>query len=805
MTDAVAKLPQDLPITQPRYVGKDVPRVEDPLLLTGRVQYADNIQEPGLLHAAILRSPHAHARIVSIDVSRAEALPGVAAVLTGPEVKAWSQPVFGVPEGWTGYALATEKVHWAGEPVAVVAATSRYVAEDAIELIDVEYEVLEPVVDPERAMAGGPIVLEGKDTNVAYTRHFEFGDIATAFGEADLIVKERFRWNRTSGNPMETCVVIADWDPFSNMLTLRGSHRSPHLILPALVISLGMPSNQIRIVQSPLGGSFGVKTFARYIVLMSLMAKKLGGRAVKWTEDRLEHIKGNSSHAWDRHQDCELAVKRDGTITGLRMRMVDDFGAFAEWLAACMVLKPMISFSGCYKIPCFDYECFAVLTNKVPQGPYRGFGLPSHYWILEQLIDMAAIELGIDRVEMRRKNFIPEAEFPYTLPSGNIYDSGNYTGSLDLLLEKAGYAELQAECEAMCAEGRLVGLSVVSSIEPGLTGPPMLVHLSPQIFTRTASPEGVLIRMDAFGKMIVEVGFPWGGQSQHTFVRQIVADYFGIVPEDVQVITVDSLTMQPGTGPISSSVAIALSGAVMGGLIRLAEKLKQGAAVMLEVHADDLELFDGQFRVRGVPAKALPAARVAGFMQMRPDRLPDGVDASTEAVYVWNPPDRVLPDEQGRGTYSVTAAGAVHACMLEIDRDTGHVEILKYVMVDDCGTRLNPSVVAGMLQGGLAHGIGNALLEEYVYDADGQLLSGTYMDYLLPTIKDVPMAEEYAMVTPSPITALGVKGIGEAAIHTTPAAVLCAINNALEPLGVRVTEAPATPLRIWQTIQNASR
>jgi CO/xanthine dehydrogenase Mo-binding subunit len=803
MTDRVAKLPEELPITQPRYVGQDVPRVEDPMLLTGRVQYADNIQMPGMLHAAILRSPHAHARIVRIDTSRAEALPGVAAVLTGEDVKQWSHPVFGVPEGWTGYALATEKVHWAGEPVVVVAATDRYVAEDACDLIDVEYELLEPVVNPEAAMAGGPIVLEGKDTNVAYTRHFEFGDIEGSFGEADLIVKEQFRWHRTSGNPMETCVCIADWDPFSNMLTLRGSHRSPHLILPALVNALGMPSNQIRIIQSPLGGSFGVKTFARYITLISLMAKKLQGRTVKWTEDRIEHMIGNSSHAWDRYHDVELAVKRDGTITGLRMRMVDDFGAFAEWLGVGMVLKPMISFSGCYKIPCFDYECFAVLTNKVPQGPYRGFGLPSHYWILEQLIDMAAKQLGLDPVEMRRKNFIPKTDFPYTLPSGNIYDSGDYEGSLDLLLDKGGYAELQREVEEARAAGRLVGLSVVSSIEPGLTGPPMLVHLSPRIFTRTASPEGVLIRMDAFGKMIVEVGFPWGGQSQHTFVRQIVADYFGLTPNDVQVITVDSLTMQPGTGPISSSVAIALSGAVMGGLVRLADKLKQGAAVMLEVHADDLELFDGQLRVKGAPERGVPVQRVAGFMQMRPDLLPEGVDASTEAVYVWNPPDRSLPDEQGRGVYAVTAAGAVHLCMVEVDRDTGKVEILKYVMVDDCGTRLNPSVVAGMIQGGLAHGVGNALLEEYVYDDQGQILTSTYMDYLLPTIKDVPMAEEYAMSTPSPITALGVKGIGEAAIHTTPAAILCAVNNALEPLGVRITEAPATPLRLWQTIQGA--
>jgi CO/xanthine dehydrogenase Mo-binding subunit len=485
------------------------------------------------------------------------------------------------------------------------------------------------------------------------------------------------------------------------------------------------------------------------------------------------------------------------------MRMVDDFGAFAEWLGAGQVLKPIIAFSGCYKIPSFDYDCTAVLTNKVPQGPYRGFGLPSHFWVLEQLIDIAAGQLGLDPIDIRRRNFVPSEDFPYTLPSGNVYDSGDYAASLDLLLQTSGYADLVQERDRAQAEGRLVGLSVVTSIEPGLTGPPMLVLLSPRIFSRTSSPEGVLVRMDGFGKFIVEVGFPWGGQSQHTFVRQILADYFGVTPDDVRVITVDSLVMQPGTGPISSSVAIALSGAVMGAAERLADKMKRAAAVILEVHADDVELFDGQFRVRGVAEKAAPIQRVAQFMLARPDLLPPDVDGNPEATYVWNPPDRALPDEAGRGRYAVTAAGAVHLCMVEVDRQTGQVEILKYVMVDDCGVRLNPSVVAGMLQGGLAHGVGNALLEEYVYDEHGQILTSTYMDYLMPTIQEVPMAEEHAVVTPSPITALGVKGIGEAAIHTAPAAILCAINNALESLGVRITEAPATPVRLWNVLQQA--
>jgi CO/xanthine dehydrogenase Mo-binding subunit len=490
-------------------------------------------------------------------------------------------------------------------------------------------------------------------------------------------------------------------------------------------------------------------------------------------------------------------------MVGLKVQLIDDLGAFSEWLAVGMLLKPLLALGSCYHIPNVEYACKGILTNKTPQGPLRAFGLPPHYWVLEQLIDMAAQELGLDRMEIRRQNFIKKDSFPYVSPSGNIYDSGNYEGSLDLLLEKAGYSQLLREREEARSQGRLVGLSVVSSIEPGLTGPPMLALASPRIFTRTASPEGVLVRMDAFGKMIAEVGFPPGGQSQHSFVRQILADYFGVTVEDVQVITVDSLTMQPGTGPISSSMAIALSGAILGAAARLADKLKRTAAVMLEASADDIELIDGQLRVRGVPGKALPVPRVAGFMLMRPDMLPEGVDGNPEATYVWNPPDRTIPDERGFGRYSVTAAGAQHLCMVEVDRDTGLVKILKYVMVDDCGIRLNPSVVRGMLMGGLAHGVGAALLEEYVYDDKGQILTSTYMDYLMPTIMEVPAAEEHEMCTPSPVAPLGVKGVGEAALHTTPAAVLCAVNDALQPLGVRITEAPFSPLRVWKAIRGS--
>src|SRR5262245_45594141 len=350
----------------------------------------------------------------------------------------------------------------------------------------------------------------------------------------------------------------------------------------------------------------------------------------------------------------------------MKMRLVDDLGAFSEWLAIGMLLKPLLCLGGCYHIANVDYSCKGVITNKTPQGPLRAFGLPPHFWIIEQLIEIAAKKLGLEANEVRRRNFIKKDQFPYVSPSGNVYDSGDYEASLNLLLWKAGYDSLRREQQAARAEGRLLGIGVASSIEPGLTGPPMLALASPRIFSRTSSPEGVLLRIDAFSKIIAELGFPPGGQNQHNFVRQILADYFGIALEDVQVITVDSLSMQPSTGPISSSMAIALSGAVLGAAARLTDKLKRAAAVMLEGSADDIELFDGKFRVRGVPGKSLAVAPVAQFMMARPDLLPEGIDGNPQTTYVWTPTDRTISDAKGFGRYSVTAAGAQPPWLEEI-------------------------------------------------------------------------------------------------------------------------------------------
>ena len=490
----------------------------------------------------------------------------------------------------------------------------------------------------------------------------------------------------------------------------RDAHpaRQPPLAAPYITGAgdlAGHPLEQVRIIQSPLGGSFGVKTFARYVVLISLMAKKLGGRTVKWTEDRIEHLVGNSSHAWDRHHDCELALKRDGTITG------HENATDRRFRRVCRMARHRHDAKAAHSVSAAAITSpTSTMTAKSSLPTKRRKGRTRLRFAAALLGHGAADRQGRPAVgngpnEIRRRNFIKKEEFPYVSPSGNVYDSGDYEASLNLLLEKSGYA--QPAGTAGGARARAAGRA--QRRQQHRAGAHRTAHAGAgcrRACSAAHRPGGHTGAHGCLRQGHRRVGFPPGGQSQHTFVRQFLADYFGVAPEDVQVITVDSLGMQPGTGPISSSWRLRLSGAVLGAAARLADKLKRVAAVMLEASPDDVELFDGQLRVRGVPGKSLPVKQVALFMMARPDRLPEGIDGNPQATYVWNPPDRTIPDEQGRGRYSITAAGAQHLCMLEVDRDTGQVEILKYAMVDDCGVRMNPSVVRGMLMGGMAQGIG---------------------------------------------------------------------------------------------------
>jgi CO/xanthine dehydrogenase Mo-binding subunit len=801
MSGEAPKTIPGIPNSAPRYIGRPIDRLEDPALLTGQTEFIDNVVLPRMLHCAILRSPHAHARITAIDTSEAEKLPGVVAVVTGADAQRWSNPVMTVPPGWGTYCLATDKVRFVGEPVAAVAAVSRYVAEDALELITVEYDTLPAVADAVKALEpGSPLVFEANGSNVMFQKVFTWGDVDAAFATAAHVVQERFRWNRLGANPLETFGVISQWDLVDGGLTSRGSFQAQGHMAMSRAMVFNLPLHKVRFISHPHGGSFGGKGGARGTDITALLSRKAGGRPVKWIEDRMEYLAGGASQAWDRHYDAAIALDAQGKVTGFKVRLLDDLGGTAEGWGAVSAAKPLTNFTGCYAIPAAQYDLTIVATNKLPGSPYRGMGPPPHNWVLEQLMDLAARKLALDPAEIRRRNYIPRDAFPYTIVSGNEYDSGDYAAALETALEMGDYPRLRAEQQAARAQGRYLGIGLVNTIEPGvfdwnayaIVGQP-----------GTGVPEGATVAIDLFGKLTIKVGFALEGQGQYTVAAQVLADYFRVDIGDIRVVALDTLSAPPHFGPGGSRLGVAITAAVLGAAERLAQKLIAVAAVLFQTTPEHVELMDGMIGVKGMPEASMPFQEVAQTMLARSDLLPPGIDPLPHATYVWTAPGRTVADEMGRAKSYLTAANACHLVLVEVDVETAQVHILKYWIADDCGTRLNPANVEGQTQGGVAQGVGAALLEEAVYDEDGQLRTSTFMDYLLPTIYEVPMTEKRALCTPSPFTPLGAKGCGEGAMHTTPAAILCAINDALVPLDLRMLEVPASPQRLWTLLQSA--
>ena len=788
----------DIPASERRWIGRDVQRVEDPSLVTGRTEFIDNASVPGMLHAAILRSPHAHARIRRIDASRALAHPGVIAVLTGEDVQRWSHPSGGYPEGTGLHCMTIDKTHYFGEPVAAVAASSRYVAEDALELIEVDYEPLAAVVDGRSALEpDSPCVNDALASNLVFQRRFTWGEVDAAFAAATHVFRESFRWNRVGANPIETFGCICQWDTLANAVTIRANAQSPLLTSVAISGVLGLPSNKVRLISYQRGGSFGGKGNPRAINIISLLSRKAGGAPVKWIQDRVEYLSGGGGQAWDRFYDAELALDADGRFLGLRVALLDDIGASGENYGAIGAGKPLAAFTGCYAIPVASYDLSIVLSNKLPTSAYRGMGPPPHFFVLEQMVDIAARALRIDPTELRRRNYIRPEQFPYTIPSGNEYDSGDYFATLDALLERADYAALRRQQSEARAQGRCLGIGVANAVEPGVFDWNAYAIVG---MPGVGVPEGITVAIDMLGHITARVGFTPEGQGQYTLISQLLADYFGVSLNDITVVALDTLSAPPAFGPGGSRLGVAISGATMRACAKLRDKILTIAAALLQTTVEQLELVDGVVQLKANPQVRLTLAEVAGTAMARSDLLPPGMELGLEATGVWTAADRAPIDEEGRAKSYLTAANACHLVLIELDTETGKVEILKYVVADDCGIRLNPATVDGMLQGGIAQGVAAALLEEYRYDDNGQLLSGTFMDYLLPTVNEVPMSEKIALVTPSPFAPLGAKGCGEGAIHTAPAAVMCAINDALAQFGVLAREVPASPNRIWSLL-----
>ncbi len=793
---------EDIPTQELRWIGKEVTRLEDPELVTGRMEFIDNASVPNMIHAAILRSPHAHAKILSIDTSAAEKLPGVSAVITGKEIEPITQPQGGFPEGCETRCMATNKAIYVGEPIAAVAATNRYIAEDALELIEVEYETLPAVVDAYDAMKpDSEVIIESLGSNISLQRQFNWGEVDEAFAKADHVYKDKFRWNRMGANPMETFGCICQWDTFKDEVTVQGSIQSPRLTALAVAGVLGIPSNKLRMSSHHRGGSFGGKGNPRAINIVCLLSRKAGGLPVKWIEDRMEYLVAGGSQAWDRYYEAEIAVNNDGKVTGLRVKLIDDIGASGENYGSLGAGKPLAAFTGCYAIPTAAYDVTITLSNKLPTSAYRGMGPPPHFFVLEQMMDIAARDLNIDVAEIRRRNYIQPDQFPYTIPSGNEYDSGEYEAALDKVLEMADYKNLRQQQAEARKEGRHLGIGVVNTIEPGvfdwnsyaIVGMPGI-----------GVAEGVTLSIDVLGQITVRVGFTSEGQGQFTLAAQLVADYFGVDMKDVNVIALDTLSAPPAFGPGGSRLGVALSGAIMGAADKLRQKMITIAAGLMQTTPETLELKDGKAQIIGMPEAAMSLVDIAGVALARSDLLPPGMELGLEATSVWTAKGRNEIDDQGRAKSYLTAANACHIVLVELDKDTGQVKILNYYIVDDCGNRLNPVTVEGMTSGGMAQGVGAALYEQYSYNEEGQPLASTFMDYLVPTIHEIPIPEKAAIVTPSPVAPLGAKGCGEGAIHTAPAAVMCAINDALTPFDVMAREVPASSSRIWHLLNAKS-
>ncbi len=792
---------EDIPASSLRFLGKDVQRVGDVALVTGGVEFIDNVSMPEMLHCAMKYSSVAHARILRVDTSRAEQLPGVVAIITGNDVRRLTSRSGGFPEGTGSYCMAVDKVHYVGEPVAAVAAVSRHVAEDAVELIDIEFEPLAPAVDTLEAMKpGSPLVIDELGSNIVLQRQFVWGPVAEAFAQADHVFQNRFRWNRMGANPMETFGCICQWDTLSDVLAIRGATQSPLLYAIGVAGVLGIPSNKVSLDSTQRGGSFGGKGNARGLAITSLLSRQAGGRPVKWIEDRMEYLTSGCGQAWDRYYESRLAVTNDGVVTGFHVTLIEDIGASGENYSAMGAGKPLSAFTGCYAIPAASYDLTIVLSNKTPTSAYRGMGPPPHFFVLEQLMDLAARGLGLDAAEIRRRNYIRPEQFPYTIPSGNEYDSGEYEAALDRALEISDYQELRREQTRARAEGRLVGIGVANTVEPGVFDWNAYAIVGMQAI---GVPEGITVSIDVFGRITARVGFTSEGQGQYTVIAQLLADYFGAEMTDIAVVSVNTLGAPPSFGPGGSRLGVAIAGATMLAAGKLRKKIVEIAAGLLQTPVEKLEFVDGRVQIIGMPEAKVTLADVAGVAHGRSDLLPPGMEMGLEATGVWTAQDRKPVDDQGRAKSYLTAANACHVVMVEIDRETGRVEIRKYVVVDDCGTRLNPATVEGMTQGGVAQGVAAALLEEYHYSPDGQPGSTTFMDYLLPTINEVPMTEKAALVTPSPLSPLGAKGCGEGALHTAPAAVMCAINDALAPTGAVAREVPASPQRLWKLLHEA--
>ena len=798
---------------QKKWVGTGMKRKEDLRLLTGRGRFMDDIHLPDMKYAAILRSPYPHAWIKGMDISQALNVSGVRGVLTGDDVAAMSQPFpVGVPIPPKYYSCAVDKVRFVGEPVAVVVADSRYIAEDALDLIEIEYEPLPVVMDIEAAAEpDAPILHDNIGSNIYSHRFFQYGDIQKAYEEADLVVKGKFLFPKYGSTPIETYGVVASYNPFNEEFVIYNNYQGPFVNHSLVAIALGIAENKMRwIVPTDIGGGFGTKTgMYPYIALIALAAKKTG-MTVKWIEDRREHLLASATGT-DRVTYMEAAVKKDGTILGLKDKAMDNTGGYIRPPEPGCAYRSTGNHTGAYQIRNLDREVMVVGTNKCLTAPNRGYTCQELYFSVERLVDMVAAELKMDPAEIRFKNFIQADQFPYTTATGGVYDAGDYPKALRMALDKIDYEKTRKEQQEALKQGRYIGIGLATVVDPSVTNIAYVtLALTPEQrakgHPKSGSGESVIVKLDPLGKAHVIACTNPQGQGHETVISQIVADELGISPDDVtvsDVVDTHDRVYTITTGSYSSRFASVGVNAVVAATRKVKEKMKKIASHLLEASPDDIEDRDGKFYVKGAPDKSIHVKHIAGTAHWNQSALPDGTDVGLYASSLLSMPTSLPPDQLDRVDSSNTYGFIAEAIVVEVDPETGQVEFLKWASVHDSGTVLNPLLLEGQVMGSIAHALGGTLYEEWAYDENGQCLTASFQDYLVPTAMEVPKVDIGHVETPSPLTALGSKGAGESSTMSVPVAIANAIADALAPLGVTINELPLSPNKIWHLIQEA--
>ncbi len=766
------------------WVGKKLKRKEDPRLIQGISHYTDDFKLAGMLYCAFARSPHAHAEITAIRTDAAKALPGVVAVFTsadtggiGPVPCAMQMPDLKVPRH---PVLATGRVRYVGEPVAVVVAQDFYTARDAAELVDVDYQPLPVVTDMEKALSDGTAYVHDEfKSNQAFTHTLKNGDIDAAFKKADRVVKQRMVSQRLAPIAMEGRAVLAEYLPGENRLTVWSSTQIPHLLKTQISVMVGLPETAVRVIAPEVGGGFGSKlnVYAEEGVVPWLSMQL--GRPVKWAETRRENFLA-TIHGRDTLNDVELALKKDGTILGLRARILADMGAYHQLLTPLIPQLTALMHAGCYKIPAIQIDIVGVFTNKMSTDAYRGAGRPEATYNVERIMDVAAHELGMDVAAFRRKNFPQPKEFPFTTVTGLTYDSAKYQESLAKALKLSGYDALRSRQKSGWKSGKYYGVGVSTYVE--------ICAIGPSAATPAGGWESGTVRIEPTAKVTLLTGASPHGQGEETTFAQLIADELGIDPDDVNVVHGDTLAVPYGIGTFGSRATAVGGTAAYLATQKLKVKMTALAAHLLGVKPADIAFGRGRLSTKGGKKSISFGELVMAAYTAR--NIPPGFEPGLEATHFFEPPNFTFPF-------------GCHVCAVEVDAETGEVKIEKYVAVDDCGNVINPMIVDGQIHGGIAQGLGQAMWEEVIYNEDGQLVTGTLMDYALPKAHLLPTFTLERTVTPSPVNPMGVKGVGEAGTIGSTPCIVNAVCDALSPLGIRHIEMPLKPERVWNAIQAA--